>query len=304
MKRRGFSLPKSPTRLLQDLISIPSVNPDGDPGHPQPGEQAIAEYVAAFLKKCGADVSLVPVSPGRPNVIGHFASSTQNKTSPLTFAPHLDTVSVRGMTIDPFHPILKEGKIFGRGASDTKGPMAAMLWAIKTWVEKSKRRSTPVVFTGLMGEEAGNEGAFHLVRSGFKSTFAIIGEPTEMKIVHAHKSALWFTVTTSGKSCHASTPERGINAITEMSDVIEALQKALPRFLHRHQHPQLGKPSFNIGTISGGSKVNIVPNHCQIECDIRTIPQCDAAIIETEIRKILKPFPRLQLKTRRNPPPA
>ncbi len=303
MSTKGFQTPKSATRLLQDLISIPSVNPDGDPGCASTGEQQIADYIAAFLKKCGAEVDLIPVLPGRPNVIAHFKAARAPHALPITFAPHLDTVSVRGMTIDPFHPKIVAGKIFGRGASDTKGPMASMLWALKSWSEKQKpaSRTLPVVFAGLMGEEAGNDGAIHLMKSGFKTDFAIIGEPTDLKIVHAHKGALWFTVETVGKSCHASTPERGKNAILLMTEIIRTLENDFVPFLHAHSHPHLGKPSFNIGTITGGSKVNIVPSQCKIECDIRTIPGCGMNEIEKQLKITLKRFSGVICKISRSP---
>lgn len=303
MATQGFQIPKSPTRLLQDLIAIPSVNPDGDPGCSSTGEQQIGEYVAAFLKKCGAEVDLIPVLPGRPNVVAHFKGVRAAKKKSITFAPHLDTVSVRGMTINPFDPKIYAGKIYGRGASDTKGPMASMLWALKSWSEKHKKteRTIPISFVGLMGEEAGNDGAIHLMKSGFKTEFAIIGEPTDLKIVHAHKGALWFTVETHGKSCHASTPERGKNAILAMMEVIRRLHHDFIPFLHSHYHPHLGKPSFNIGTIQGGSKVNIVPSNCKIECDIRTIPSCGSRAIEKQLKLILKGIPEVVVKISRSP---
>ncbi|MES2307328.1 MAG: M20 family metallopeptidase [Verrucomicrobiota bacterium] len=303
MSAKGFQIPKTATRLLQDLIAIPSVNPDGDPGCSSTGEQQIGEYVAAFLKKCGADVSLIPVLPGRPNVIGRFNSSAKSQALPIAFAPHLDTVSVRGMTIDPFNPKIVSGKILGRGASDTKGPMASMLWALKTWSEKTKSssRTLPIVFTGLMGEEAANDGAFHLLKNGFKSQFAIIGEPTHLQIVHAHKGALWFSIETHGKSCHASTPERGKNAIEIMMEVIRRLQTDFVPFLHSHVHPHLGKPSFNIGTIQGGSKINIVPSDCRIDCDIRTIPQCGVKVVEKKLKALFKDLSEVSFTIQRNP---
>jgi len=300
MRSKGFQFPKTATRLLQDLIAIPSINPHGDPGYSKTGEQQIAEYVAAFLKKCGADVKLVPVLPNRPNVIGFFGRSS-SKNLPINFAPHLDTVSVLGMTIDPFAAKISQCKIWGRGASDTKGPMAAMLWALKIWSEKFPTQPIPVAFTGLMGEEAGNEGAIDLVQSNFKTQFAIIGEPTDLKIVHAHKGALWFELKAKGKSCHASTPERGKNAILAMTEAIEKIQKEFIPFLSSHHHPLLGKPSFNLGTISGGSKVNIVPSSCVIECDIRTIPNCGIREIETKLQKILKGLPDISYKIHRSP---
>src|SRR5258706_15038068 len=118
--------PKNVVELLQDLVAIPSVNPQGNPGTDRVGEQALAGYVADFLRALDAEVALDPVEPGRPNVVATFAP----KNSPcahLAFAPHLDTVSVAGMTIAPFDPVIRDGKLFGRGSTATKGPMAAAL---------------------------------------------------------------------------------------------------------------------------------------------------------------------------------
>src|SRR5437763_473167 len=122
-----MSTPQNVVELLQALVRIPSVNPHGNAGVERPGEQACAEFVAEFLRFCGASAELREVESGRPNVVGIFPADKSGKPR-LLFAPHLDTVSVSGMTIDPFAAELRDGKIWGRGASDTKGPMAAMLW--------------------------------------------------------------------------------------------------------------------------------------------------------------------------------
>ena len=126
--------------LLQALVRIPSVNPDGHPGTDQVGEKACAEFVGDFLRNCGALVEYQEVLPGRPNVIGRFPVDRPGKPR-LIFAPHTDTVSIVGMTIPPFSAELREGKIFGRGASDTKGPMAAMLWTL--WEMRESLVSLP-----------------------------------------------------------------------------------------------------------------------------------------------------------------
>jgi len=124
--------PTTVVDLLRDLVAIPSVNPHGNPGTEQTGEQAMGEYVAAFLRNLGAEVELAEVRPGRPNVIATFEPE-RPAVAHLAYAPHLDTVSVAGMTISPFDPVLREGRVWGRGASDTKGPMAAALWAENGW---------------------------------------------------------------------------------------------------------------------------------------------------------------------------
>src|SRR5471030_3246905 len=151
--------PKNVVELLQGLVAIPSVNPQGHPGTDQTGEQAMDEYVADFLRALGAEVTLDPVEPGRPNVVASF--TPEKPVAHLAFAPHLDTVSVAGMTIPPFDPVIRDGKLFGRGSTDTKGPMAAALWAVRDWAQSSSREKSRIhwTFLALMGDEAGNDGA-------------------------------------------------------------------------------------------------------------------------------------------------
>src|ERR1700734_3016790 len=148
--------PSNVVELLRDLVAIPSVNPQGDPGTDQTGEQAMAEYVADFLREIGAEVKIEPVEPGRPNVAASF-TPTKKPAARLAFAPHLDTVSVAGMTIPPFDPAIRDEKLWGRGSTDTKGPMAAALWALHEWAKSPARTRSRIhwTFLALMGEEAG-----------------------------------------------------------------------------------------------------------------------------------------------------
>jgi acetylornithine deacetylase/succinyl-diaminopimelate desuccinylase family protein len=298
-----MATPKTLTRLLQDLIRIPSVNPAGDPGTDQVGEQAIAEYVGDFLRRAGADVSLKAVEKGRPNVLGVFSSGARPQ-SRVAFAPHLDTVSVAGMTVKPFGGEISGERIWGRGASDTKGPMAAMLWALKLWSEQAGKKRAPVelTFAGLMGEEAGNDGAIALARSGFKSDLVVVGEPTEMKVVYATKGALWITIQTKGQACHASTPEKGDNAIYKMRRVLAVIEDKIKPQLLKKRHPELGGISCNVGTIRGGSKVNIVPDHCEVEVDFRTIPTwSNQKVLAWVTRELQRAVPGVVVKAQRSP---
>jgi len=289
----------SVTELLQALVRIPSVNPHGDPGIDAPGEQAIAEFVAEFLRKCGAQAELQTVLPGRPNVIGKFPSDRAGKPR-LIFAPHLDTVSVVGMTVPPFAAEIREGKLFGRGASDTKGPMAAMLWALYTLREQIAALPHEIWFVGLMSEEAGQDGAKAFVRE-HRADFAIIGEPTELDIVHTHKGALWLTLTTTGKAVHASRPDEGENAIYKMTEVIRCLREEILPAFKQITHPVLGHTTVSVGTIRGGSKVNIVPDQCVAEVDIRLVPGHDDAL-ETVTARLLAVCPDLQIAHRLSAP--
>jgi acetylornithine deacetylase/succinyl-diaminopimelate desuccinylase-like protein len=267
-----MAVPRNVIELLQDLVAIPSVNPQGNPGTEHVGEQVLGEYVADFLRKCGAEVTLVPVELGRPNVIASF--SPEKPVAHLAFAPHLDTVSVAGMTVAPFDPVIRDGKLFGRGSTDTKGPMAAALWAVKDWAESAARARSGIrwTFLALMGEEAGNDGAHAMANQNFSSDLTLVLEPTELGVVTTHKGALWLEIHTSGIACHGSTPQKGRNAIYAMRRVLEVLEEEIIPGLSRHSHSKLGSPTLNVGTISGGSKINIVPDQCRIEVDCRVVP--------------------------------
>ncbi len=272
----------SVVELLQSLVRIPSVNPDGNPGTEKIGEKACAEFVGAFLERSGARVEFQNVMPDRPNVIGKFPTNAAGKPR-LIFAPHTDTVSIVGMTIAPFDAELRDGKIFGRGAADTKGPMAAMLWALWEMREEIPKLSHEIWFAGLAGEEAGQHGAKAFV-AAHRADFALIGEPTSCDIVYTHKGAVWLTLHTRGVAVHASTPDCGENAIYKMNDAIRWLREDLAPELARLNDRVLGAPTINVGTISGGSKTNIVPDFCEATVDIRTIPSQDTQKLIDQIR--------------------
>ena len=263
------SAPRNAAELAQALVRIPSVNPDGDPGTDRTGEQACADYVAGFLRGLGAEVTLQEIHPGRPNVVARFASGTDKPR--LLFAPHTDTVSVAGMTIDPFGGVIRDGKLYGRGASDTKGPMAAMLWALHESRDILPSLSHEIWFAGLMGEEAGQDGAKALAARE-KFDFVVVGEPTELEVVFKHKVDVTARITATGRAAHSSCPERGENAITKLAAGLLTLEKALTAFFATISDPVLGHPTFSIGTIRGGMKFNIVPDHAEAVIDLRLLP--------------------------------
>jgi acetylornithine deacetylase/succinyl-diaminopimelate desuccinylase-like protein len=269
--------------LLQALVRIPSVNPHGTPGIDRPGEQACAEFVADFLRDCGAEAELREVAPGRPNVLGKFPSDAPGKKR-VILAPHLDTVSVSGMVIDPFGGELRDGKIWGRGATDTKGTMAAMLWSLRELRDRIPSLGHEIWFAGLMGEEAGQEGARAFVKQE-RADFALIGEPTARDIVYTHKGAYWLNLRTTGHAVHASAPDLGENAIYKMADVLRCIRDEIAPRLAAQSHPVLGSPTISAGTIRGGTKTNIVPDSCVLEVDTRTIPGQDPSEIAEALRK-------------------
>jgi acetylornithine deacetylase/succinyl-diaminopimelate desuccinylase-like protein len=252
--------------LCQALIEIPSENPSGSAG--SHGEEPIARFVGEYLKSLGAEVEYEEIGPGRPNVYGMWAIPP-GASQRILFAPHLDTVTVEGMTVDPFLGKRLDGRLYGRGSSDTKGSMAAMLWALKS-VDLS-RLNVAVGFAGLADEEFEQLGAKACaVRK--MAQFAIVGEPTSLDVVYTHKGTAWIEIETQGKSVHASLPETGINAIDRMVDTLKILNERFPEICFVEPDPVLGKPTLSTGRIRGGAKINVVPDRCYAEVDIRILP--------------------------------
>jgi acetylornithine deacetylase/succinyl-diaminopimelate desuccinylase-like protein len=252
--------------LCQALVQIPSENPSGSTvSH---GEEAIARFVGEFLENLGAQVEFEEIGPGRPNVYGLWPvpPGTNHR---LLFAPHLDTVTVDGMTIDPFVAQRLEGKLYGRGSSDTKGSMAAMLWALKS-VDLSKL-NVAVGFAGLADEEFEQLGA-QACAARKMADFVIVGEPTNLDVVYTHKGTAWIEIETRGKSVHASLPETGVNAIDRMTDTLKILHERFLQICPVEPDPVLGKPTLSTGRIRGGAKINVVPDRCYAEIDIRILP--------------------------------
>ncbi len=279
--------------LLKELIAIPSVNPECDPKQPDAGEAAIADRVASFLRGIGAEVAVEEVQPGRPNVVARFASEppegSQVRKTHLLFGPHLDTVGVRGMSIDPFAGEERDGRIYGRGACDTKGTMAAMLAAFaELGAEAIAKADVEVSFAGFCGEEFGQPGSrAFMEKHGGEHDFAIAGEPTGNNIVFRHKGCLWARIITEGHSAHGSMPENGVNAIHKMARVVDELNGSFRKLLE-HAAPgdkYLTPSTINIGKIDGGTQPNIVPDHCELEVDIRYLP-----MLTDEIEDILREF--------------
>jgi acetylornithine deacetylase/succinyl-diaminopimelate desuccinylase-like protein len=257
---------RSVVDLCRALVQIPSENPSGSAANY--GEKAIARFVGEFLKSLGAEVEYEEIGPGRPNVYGLWPEPP-GSSQRILFAPHLDTVTVEGMTVDPFLAESWDGKLYGRGTSDTKGSMAAMLWALKS-VDLSKL-SIAVGFAGLADEEFEQFGA-KACAARKMADFAIVGEPTNLDVVYTHKGTAWIEIETQGKSVHASLPEIGINAIDRMTDTLKLLHERFSEICPVPSDPVLGQSTLSTGRIRGGSKINVVPDRCYSEIDIRTLP--------------------------------
>ena len=271
-------------RLLSDLVAIPSMNPMGrDRTGQEYREERIAAYVADTLRSRGLDVEMSEVAPGRPNVTA-FLDAHRDRT--LLLEAHLDTVHAEAMEIAPFDPVVREGKLFGRGACDTKASLAVFIRAICEWAGKKPRYN--ILLAAVADEEYRFTGAKHLAAGGLRADFGIAGEPTLLQIVRAHKGVTRWKIVTEGKAAHSAYPERGSNAIYRMGRVLERLETYAGGLGRLSPHPLLGTPTLSVGVIEGGQAVNIVPDRCVIEIDRRTLPGETAAHVLGPVREALR----------------
>ena len=258
-------------KLLAELIALPSVNPAFlPPRHPRAGEGGMAEFLASVAARAGLDVEFQRVFPQRPNLLARLRPAGKICRR-ILLAPHLDTVNVASEA--QFFPSCRAGRLYGRGACDTKGCVAAFMTALCELADsKSRPRETEIIFAGLIDEENGQAGSRALAKSGLKADLAIVGEPTKLQLVTAHKGSLWLQIETRGKAAHGATPQHGCNAVHAMARVVDFLETDYRASLRARRHPLLGHATSSVGTISGGTQANIVPDCCVITVDRRTLP--------------------------------
>lgn len=273
-------------KLLRELVSLPSVNPAFLPaGDPHAGERRVSAFLAERARKGGLEVEWAPVLPGRSNLYARLRPRDKVRQR-ILLAPHLDTVNA---SEQQFTPKIARGRLYGRGACDTKGSVAAMFQALCELAAVQRRpKQTEIVFVGLMDEENGQSGSRALARCGLKANLAIVGEPTELKVVTAHKGSVWLRIETRGKAAHGARPELGRNALEPAAQIILLLQKDYARQLAKRRHPLLGRPTISVGVVSGGIQPNIVPDACWLEADRRTLPGETETSVRTEVRSLLR----------------
>jgi acetylornithine deacetylase len=272
-------------KLLEELIALPSVNPAFLPAQdPRGGERRVVEFLAATAAQAGLEVEFQNVLPDRPNLLARLTPKGKTRQRVL-LAPHLDTVNG---TEEQFTPRKRKGRLFGRGACDTKGSVAAMLSALGELARSGARPAeTEIVFAGLVDEENEQAGSRALAASGLEADLAIVGEATRLQVVTAHKGSLWLRLETRGKSAHGAHPELGRNAIHLMARVVDILETKYAAKLTQRRHPLLGRATVSVGVISGGTQPNIVPDRCFALVDRRTLPGEKEAGVQKEIHHLL-----------------
>ena len=271
-------------KLLSDLVSINSINPDLIPG--APGEGEIARYIAAWLERAGLDVELVESVSGRPNVVGIARGTGSGKT--LLLNGHMDTVGVAGMT-DAHQPRIKNGRLYGRGSYDMKGGVAACMLAIAE--AKKQRLHGDVIFTGVMDEEYASAGTLALAQR-FHADAAIVAEFTELQLILAHRGFVWLEVETIGKAAHGSRPDLGVDAIVKMGKVLTELEKLDQKLRAHPTHPLLGSGSLHASLIQGGQELSSYPERCLLAAERRTLPGETPEGVEAEFLEIVHELQR------------
>jgi acetylornithine deacetylase len=264
--------------LLARLVSINSINPSLVPGGS--GEAELADFVASWLKRHGTEVTMQTVTAGRPNVIATVENGRRGRT--LMLNAHLDTVGVAAMR-EPFSARVENGRLFGRGAMDTKGGLAALMLATAAAAEA--RLDGNVVFTAVIDEECTSLGTEALV-GGIGADAAIVSEPTGLDIVRCHKGFVWLEVETVGVAAHGSRFQDGVDAITKMGKFLSRLEE-LGRKLEARPHPILGSASIHASLIEGGQEMSSYPARCKVGLERRTVPGETAELAQREIQELI-----------------
>ncbi|WEJ08610.1 M20 family metallopeptidase [Sinorhizobium prairiense] len=263
--------------LLQDLVKIESINPSlAATGS---GEQRVVNYLKGFCESLGLPYDIQEVKDGRPNFLTWVEGKNPDRR--LLFIAHSDTVPIDNWTSDPFSGEVRDGRLHGRGSCDTKGSLSAMLTALASMAEK--KPSCTIVVAASIDEEYRKIGARAIALSGTSYEAAVVGEPTELQLVVAHKGSVRWQVEVEGVPAHTSKPHLGVNAITGMAKVILALDDH-NRELSARQQALVSPPTLTVSLIEGGLELTTVPPSCKIWIDRRLVPgeRPDDALREVE----------------------
>lgn len=302
-------------QTLSDLVALPSVNPMGrDLSGPEFFEYRVTEYLEKLFDRLGLPWQRQQIEPKRENIIarldGDVPASEGGKL--LLLEAHQDTVPVDGMTIPPWTPTVRDGRIYGRGSCDIKGGMTAMLGALARLAAERPKGMPTVLMACTVNEEHGYSGAHDLAKlwaPGARSIAprqpdaAIVAEPTNLQVVIAHKGAVRWHCKTHGRAAHSSQPQLGDNAVYKMARVLAALEayaKQVGQSVPKHR--LCGEATLSVGTIRGGLSVNTVPDECTIEIDRRLLPGETAMEVFPQIVEFIRKYPGVDFEVEHEEP--
>jgi acetylornithine deacetylase len=266
--------------LTAQLVAIESINPDVVASGS--GETDVARFVAEWCERAGLETTLSDAAPGRPNVVA-VARGTGDGRS-LMLNAHMDTVGVAGMT-DPFVPRVDDGRLYGRGAYDMKGSLAACMLATAKAARAGLRGD--VVLAAVADEEFASVGT-SAVAERWPVDAAIVTEPTELCLAVAHRGFVHVEVETCGRAAHGSRPDLGIDAIAKIGRVLVGIERLDTTLRARPTHRYLGSGSVHASLIEGGQEFSSYPARCMLQAERRTIPGETVAQVEAELRAIVE----------------
>lgn len=279
-------------QLTKELVQIPSVYREGDP---QGNETKVAMYVADYLRNIGIETHIEEVVPGRPNVIGIIDSGKPGKT--LLFEGHTDVVTEGdrdAWTYDPFSAHITDGRMYGRGTNDTKGNLACMITAVHSILQDKDEFTGKIILCIPVDEEGMMLGIKHFIKQGWADGVdgAIICEPEENNVCIAQRGAMRVRVDVYGKMAHGAISWSGINPNWRMARLIVELEK-----LEKEEQARLGEdpylkwpsitPTILQAPVKGDAQINVIPDHCMMTLDIRTVPRQDHDELMGKIHEII-----------------
>jgi len=267
--------------LLSELVRIPSVNPVLAPEEGS-DERAIAAFARDWLVERGVEAWIEEAAPARANCIARTGSA---RGRCLAFCAHLDTVATAGMTIPPFAPYEDAGRLYGRGSYDMKGGVAAAMAATAELARDGLEGS--VLLALVCDEEHASLGAHHFVKN-HRADAAVLTEPSERRLVLAHKGFVWAEIRTAGRAAHGSRFDIGDSAIARMGRIVAALDEFDRRVLRARTAPLLGPASLHCGQIEGGTGLSTYAESCRAKLERRTLPGEDAVSVLDELREVAR----------------
>ncbi len=275
------------TTVLQDLVRIPSVNPDLVPD--ADGEAKIANYIADTLAGWGLEVQVREIAEGRLNVIATLEGAGAGRT--LLFNGHMDTVGVEGMA-EPYSGEVRDGRLYGRGAIDMKGSLAATMAATKSLIDSGITLRGSVIFTYVADEEYASIGTSAIaddIRQGRlrRPDGAVNTEATGLRVGIGHKGFTWLEVVTEGKAAHGSRPDLGVDAIAQMGKLLVEVDRLQEQLAAGDQHSLLGAGSVHASLVNGGREMSSYPARCTLRLERRTVPSESADSVAEEIEEII-----------------
>ncbi len=269
------------TAVLQQMVQTNSTNPTLDPNNA--GEAEIAALIAGFCADLGLEVAIYEVEPGRPNVVGTLKGSGGGPS--LMLNGHMDTVGVDGME-NPFGAEIRDGRLYGRGAQDMKGSLAAMLGAAKALIDGGVKLAGDLQLAFVVDEETVSIGTADLVEH-LQTDAAIVTEPTDLNVCRAHRGFIWYEVTTFGRAAHGSRYDEGIDAIIHMGRFLAGLDILEKELRRRWPHPLVGPPSLHASLIEGGTEVSVYAAKGVLTVERRTVPGEPVSAATAELQNIL-----------------